>query len=261
MMIRASGFLFDMPLDKQVVRLKALAEHMQESTPIALKAIGHQVIAWAIADYREKSDGGTAGGASWQPITDSAIASRLRKRQPWKDQTSALLSLQQQSWPLLDELRRKLPPGEDRQPNRGAIAESWMQNTPEGKKLRDIQKQRAKIRSQRKAKIKSSKAAARIGIDTGRLINSLVFGISELSDIRVPAIDTGAGGKPLTDRAAFDISGNGITVGSNMSYAKYFDERRPIFPDGFIDDSRKDKLSSLAVKAIELDFKQRQGNG
>lgn len=259
MMVRSRGFSFEMNLDKEVIRVQQFEKHLQDITPDILRAMGVQAVSWAVQDYRSRSDGGTAGGTTWNPITAGAIRSRLAGRTPWQRQTEQLLKLRAEQEPLTEKLRRKMPEGDDPKikARRGAIARKFMESE-DGKKLEKIKKKRRDIRAKRKTTIERELSTARIGVDTGRLVNSLVYGVQELSAIRPPArLANTQGLKP----ALFTIQGNQIRIGSVMEYAKYFDEKRPIFPVGFLDPNRRKQLDRIIELTTNSAFRRKFGMG
>lgn len=256
MMLRGRGFRFEMTLDREAVRVASLAKHLQDVSPTVLTAIGVQAVSWAVQDFRARSGGAAAGGIQWKPITEAAARTRLAARAPWQNQSKQLEQLSAEQQPLMEKLRRKLPPGTNKSANRKAIANGFMESK-DGQSLRKIQKKREGIRAKRKAAIAKEHAAAKVGVDTGRLVNSLVYGVQDLSSVRV--------GVPLKGeappRAAFDIAGNTIRIGSNLKYAGYFDAMRPIFGQGFLDAGRRESIDKLIEKTVDLAIKQKFGGG
>lgn len=260
MMIRARGFSFEMTLDQEATRLRALARHLEDATPTVLTAMGVQAVSWAVQDFRERSQGQAAGGSNWKHISKGGAISRLRGRAPWNKDYDALAKLRAEEEPLKDALRRKLPKGAGNKAARGKIAFDFMQNTKEGKRIGKIKERRIKIKERRDLMIAKEYGNANVGVDTGRLINSLVYGVAPLeAEIKkLPKVITKEYRyrkdppkvEPLT-RAAFDISGNVIRVGSNMKYAGYFDERRPIFGPDFMSSERRQKMDRLIEQAID----------
>ena len=251
MMIRARGFSFEMTLDQEATRLRALARHLEDATPTVLTAMGVQAVSWAVQDFRERSNGGNAAGVSWAPITLSGARTRLAGRAPYRNDSRSLKGLREAEKPILEMLRKRLPAGQDKAKNRAAIASNFMAKTPEGKELRSIQKTRQKIRDKRRKQIEREKSSAKVGVDTGRLVNSLVYGVADLSSIKTPKGKDSEAPREGLKRAAFDIQGNSIRVGSNMKYAGYFDERRPIFGPDFMSSDRKQKMDRLIEQAID----------
>ena len=251
MMIRARGFSFEMTLDQEATRLRALARHLEDATPTVLTAMGVQAVSWAVQDFREKSNGGTAGGNSWKPISLSGARTRLAGRDAYRSDSKSLKGLRDAEAPLREMLRKRLPAGKNKAPNRGAIASNFMDKTPEGKEIRSIQKTRKKIRDKRRKQIEREKNSAKVGVDTGRLVNSLVYGVADLSSIKTPKGKDSEAPREGLKRAAFDIQGNVIRIGSNMKYAGYFDERRPIFGPDFMSSERKQKMDRLIEQAID----------
>lgn len=260
MMLRKGGFSFEMNLDREVIRVQNLSKSLTDLKPTILKAMGVQAVSWAVQDYRAKSDGGPAGGITWQPITLSAARNRLSHRAPYQDQTSQLKRLSEEQKPLTEALRRRLPKGKDdakKAAQRKGSSGHFMNNTPEGKQLQRIKNKRKKIRERRKKMIEKEQAAARIGVDTGRLVNSLVYAVAELSAIKPPKLQSGSG-SPTP--ALFTVQGDSIHIGSLMKYATYFDEKRPIFGPTFIDSGRRQQLDNLIETTIRASLKQRGGS-
>lgn len=221
MMLRKGPFGFEMNLDQEVRRVESLPTHLADARETVLTAIGVQVVAWAVADYREKSEGRSAGGVQWKPITEGAIRTRLAGRTPWQRQRAELSAIK-------------------------------------GDRSDKAKKKRQSIREKRKSTIAKELGKAKIGIDTGRLINSLVYGVPALSSVRVANRPTSTEG--LT-QGVFMFEGDSLRVGSIMRYAGYFDAKRPIFPIGFLDASRQEQLDKLAEKAVEAFIRRKQGGG
>jgi len=211
MMIRARGYSFEMTLDAEVTRLRALSRHLEDATPTVLTAMGVQAVSWAVQDFRDKSNGGSAGGVSWKPISLAGARTRLAGRAPYRSDSKSLQGLREAEKPLKEMLRRRLPKGGDRKPNRGAIAADFMRSTPEGKELKSIQKTRQKIKKKRAGQIEREKNSAKVGVDTGRLVNSLVYGVAPLEQaIKVPKGKASDAQREALTRAALDISGNTV---------------------------------------------------
>jgi hypothetical protein len=98
---------------------------------------------------------------------------------------------------------------------------------------------------------------AKIGIDTGRLVNSEMFGVPELK--MRPMSCSGRKlrpGEQPQQEAIFETDHSSVTVGASMNYAKFFDEQRPIFGANFLNPERAEKLGDLAAKATEIFLKQ-----
>lgn len=250
MMIRARNFGYSHNFDQEVAKVRLVGEQIEKSGKPVLTACGVQIASWAVQDYRARSEGRVAGGIGWRPITRGAAVTRLRARQPWKNDTAKLAALRDEAKPHLESLRRKLPagPGDTKKRQRGYIAA----NAPEQKELDKIRKKRKTVKDRRKRQIDKEHASAKIGVDTGRLVNSLVFGVPELSSVRAVPLKPGTEQPP---RAEFRIQDSGsnatLRMGSNMQYAVHFDRLRPIFPDGFIDEQRKTQLEAIALKVTQ----------
>lgn len=218
MMLRKGPFGFEMNLDQEVQRVQSLPAHLADARETVLTAIGVQVVAWAVADYREKSEGRSAGGVQWKPITEGAIRTRLAGRTPWQRQRAELSAIK-------------------------------------GDQSDKAKKKRQSIREKRKSTIAKELGKAKIGIDTGRLVNSLVYGVPALSSVRVATRPTSTEG--LT-QGLFLFEGDSLRVGSLMKYAGYFDEKRPIFPPTFIDQGRQADLDKLGEKAVDAFIKSKE---
>ena len=233
-------------ITSEVKRLQQLPRMVQEAEETVLRTIGVQVVSWAVQDYRARSEGREAGGVTWKPLSDGAIYSRISARTPWQRDTEQLKSLREQEKPILEELRRKLPKGKTpaKKKARAAVAKKFSEDRAD---LRRIRSNRKRIREKRKRMFEKEKGAAKIGIDTGRGINSLVFGVADLKSIKTGAKVTDSSGM---ENAVFDLGRGQITVGSGIKYMQYFAEARPIFPPGFIDQSRQGQLTELAEEVI-----------
>lgn len=258
MMIRQGpGFRFTMTLDEEVQRVQLVDKATQDSSREILTAMGVQCASWAIQDYQSRARGQQAAGVQWNPITEGAIRTRLAARQPWKNIGSQLEALAAQQKPIMDELRRKMPKGKDpkKTKQRGKIAKDFEENNAV---LRGIKKKRQALRAKRKSMIAKELSSARIGIDTGRLVNSIVYGVDQLRSVRVPKF---SGEAP--PRALFEIDRYSLRMGSNLSYAKHFDKLRPIFPPGFIDGARQQKLDKVVALVMQkkVDDIMRRGRG
>lgn len=118
-------------------------------------------------------------------------------------------------------------------------------------KTRQLQKSRESKRNY----VQKQLAGVKTGIDTGRLVNSLIYGVSGLKMQPV----TGNPAKPKDEpikEAIFVPDHSGITVGTNMSYAKHFDADRPIFGPGFLNADRQRQLGDLAARAHQIALRQ-----
>jgi hypothetical protein len=118
-------------------------------------------------------------------------------------------------------------------------------------KTRQLQKSRESKRNY----VQKQLAGAKIGIDTGRLVNSLIYGVPGLKMQPVTGNPTKPKDEPVKE-AIFAPDHNGITVGTNMSYAKHFDADRPIFGPGFLNADRQRQLGDLAARAHQIALRQ-----
>lgn len=232
MMIRQNGFSFKQTLDEEAVRLHNLARHVEATRPKVLTAIGVQCVQFAVKDFRDRSNGLEAAGTSWQRISLSGARTRLAARKPYKTDSAELLALHNEQ----QAARKKKPRDE--------------------KAIKGIQRKRQTIKRRRKREIEREQKNAKTGIDTGRGVNSLVFGVAELeAAIKVP---TGKGepkkGQEPLARALFQMTSTSIRVGSIMKYMGYFDERRPIFPPGFIGPERRTSIEKVIGRTIDMEI-------
>lgn len=90
-------------------------------------------------------------------------------------------------------------------------------------------------------------AGAKIGIDTGRLANSLVSGIREIRSGE-PFKPAPGNSEPVPP-ALLELDAFGFTVGTAVKYAKWFDQERAIFGIGFHSPQRIEAMSQLAARA------------
>lgn len=215
-----------------VGRIETAKSQMPAAKMEAMKAVGVQVLSWAFQDFRAKSRSETVGGVQWVPITDAALVSRLAKRAPWKAVQAAKRSLH--GMPEMPaDLKKKLPKGTGERLNkvRAAIIWAYRKKHPEyDQAIRKAQAERAKLRGKRNALLAKEKTGAKIGVDTGRLANSLKFG--QRGNV-------------------YDVKTTSVTVGSHIEYAKFFDEKRPIFGPQFLNAERKQKLDKLVERVVK----------
>lgn len=239
-----SNFSLTHNFGEVVAQLNLAEKNVAAAREPAMKAVGTAVLGWGFQDFRAKSKGETAGGTTWKPITDAAIWSRVRHLTSYQNTIPKARALYSQP-PMPEELLKRLPKGKGRylQAVRGAIIKKYMEQHPEyAKAVRDFQKKRQTIRNQRQKMFDRFAAARKIGVDTGRLANSLVFG------------------KPGN---LFTVSSASVTVGASAidtktgkDYAVYFDEDRKIFGDGFITQERQEKLEGIVNRIFEKVIKQ-----
>lgn len=218
-----------------------------ESRGIILRATGVQCLSWGFRDFRMKARKGTdAAGQSWKDITRSAFVSRLAKRSPYQQLLSQRHELTAKEKALTKDIAKGMPKGKSagKAKIRAGIAWRFYEANPE---LRKIQKQRANVRKKQQALIDKEASQYEIGVDTGRLVNSLTFGIKELATQQVK----GKPGDKQPPPAILNIEPNAVTVGSALEYAAYFDAKRPIFGPNFITPDRQKQLEARAVRLFE----------
>lgn len=251
------GYVVSLPFAELAAQVLGSAEEIQKHSRDIVTAIGVQAVAWAVQDYRDRSERKSAGGIQWPVLTDSAIVTRLAARKPWQTLQGQMEALRKQAEPVLEELRRKLPSNKAktksgktlaasvRGKQRGRIARDFEELD---KRLENIRKRRADVRAKKRALVTKEKSEAKIGVDTGRLVNSLVYGVPELADIKPPPMRPGT---PNPPRAIWDVAKNSVTIGSNMSYAGYFDLLRPIIGVNFLDAARVAELEDTGREQIQ----------
>lgn len=96
-----------------------------------------------------------------------------------------------------------------------------------------------KTKGARQKKLAKGRVGAKIGVDTGRLVNSL---------------KAGAGADQVKQ-----VSDTSVVVGTQVAYGKFFDEDRPIFGPQFIDATRQRELEALAARVYEKECKRLEG--
>lgn len=233
-----SKFSVQADFQRDAGRLRAARAKLPAARKAGMRSVGVQVIAWAVRDFRGRSTGGSQGGTTWRRIGRSAIASRLAKRSPWQAIGTTLAAMTAVERPLRENMARMMPGSGTRQ-QRGAIAHAFEEANPI---IKTNKAKRKKLKAKRKSMIDSEFARHAIGVDTGRLVNSLVWGEPELAGINPGKMRPGT---PPPPRAEFKEGKDSITVGSNLEYAKHFDKIRPVFPRTMITPARKKELQEL----------------
>lgn len=229
---------------------------LMQSRPTLLRALGVQMLSWGFQDYREKSRGSIGGdGVAWSPIKPETIKGRIRKLKAYKNKSASVKNARLRIVAAKTKVRVA----------RSSVRLAKIgtkQHTKAVAKLKQAKKQVATSKGRlTKAKTARQKYLAphlensRIGIDTGRLTNSLLYGVPEIKTRPVTGNAVKPGDEP-TQPAVFLVDHSSVTVGTNMSYAKYFDEDRPIFGPGFLNAARQVKLSNLAAKAVRIIIRQ-----
>ena len=236
MQLRRGGFSFEMTIERDAVEIDRYARILQDQAPTVLRAMGVQAVSWVMQDYRDRSQGRAAGGIAWQDITDAAIRSRLAGRTPWQRMTEEKKSIAKQNADYEATLKRM-------RGDRSESARNTRQRIEQDRQK--LSKKRKSIESKRAGMVAKEKGQAKIGVDTGRLVNSLVAGRPELASIRAPVKSSDA------PTALFTLSGNSITIGSILKYAGYFDERRPIFAPSFISSERRAAMDRLIEQVVQ----------
>lgn len=144
---------------------------------------------------------------------------QLRDRYPaiLKD-TMKLVGVQMLSWAKQDF--------EKKAKGQGAGGESWQPIGRGGarQRLRKLGSYQKLTKKEKTAAIDQTVGQHSIGVDTGRLRNSLSIGNTENLN-------------EATDKY--------VIVGTKLSYAEYFDEKRPIFGDEFLSSGRVNQIAGI----------------
>lgn len=217
-MIRKTGhgFTITHTLDEEVTRARDLAKATDEQATTILEAIGIQVLSWIWQDYRTKARGGTdPAGNKWKPITKAAIRSRLLKRQSYRSKVDQVRALQQQNQVTAGQAFW-LQLG--RQP--AGVAEST------SKRIQSLHKQKRDM-------VDAEHAKHEIGVDTGRLVNSLEVGRGYVSD------------------TILDVDRKSVRVGSALKYAAHFNAKRPIIDEKNLTPARLAELDEIIEEVLQ----------
>lgn len=253
--------------DELAKRVESVKAKLPEARKEGLNGCGVQCLSWAHQDFRAKSAGQAAGGVTWSNIKDGTVKGRLAKRSPWKkivqnrrdaraENKSAIEAFKTERKALVkqppfpEELRRKLPKGNSpgRRKQRRAIIRAYMEAHPEWvaqvqavkgqrkslrtrrrKQRESFSKKLKRLRDQQARLFEKEKAAAKIGVDTGRMLASLRYGAAG----------------PANADTVFQVTDTAVTVGIGVKYGKWFDEKRPIFGPAFIDQVRQTRLEGI----------------
>lgn len=136
------GFALNNPLPDVIAKVRAAQGKLQGDTQNLLQILGTQALSLERLNYRKKARRDVGDdGVRWNEITDSALASRLRKRSAWKNITRDLEALSKEQKALKG-------PGK-------------------AKRLAAIRKRRASLRERRKRLIAKERSNHEIGVDTG----------------------------------------------------------------------------------------------
>lgn len=165
--------------------------------------------------------------AEWSDNINEVTAQlrQLRDKYPaiLKD-TMKIVGVQMLSWAKQDfEKRAK---GDEA----GGI--SWEPIGREGarSRLRKLGSYKKLDKASKTALIDQTVAQHTIGVDTGRLRNSLGVGSAESIN---------------------EATESYVVVGTKNSIAEYYDEKRPIFGDGFISSGRVNQIEEIVEKKVE----------
>lgn len=202
-------------LDQVAASIKLAGRNVVAARKAALDAIGLQLTAWAQLDFRDKSAGKTAGGVTWKPIKITTIGGRLIGA---SDNTTGRRTRSGVGEQVRRMLRRDAKGG-NRAMRAGIIYRACTDPSFVPAFF---------------AKVQTEWANHKIGVDTGRLANSM------------------KAGQPGHFRKT---GGNAVTIGSQIKYAKFFDAVRPIFGPNFIDQHRQKALEDMAVRVYDRAIK------
>lgn len=246
------------PLTRKIERTIDLYKIKRvEYRKLAMTECGVQLVSWAVIDYRTRARGGTAAGIAWRDITKGAIRSRLAKRKPWHTIGGQIATLRGQAVGAkmtAQQLRQQQitlrfqtlgTKGKARKRILAQRKQVWNQRKAIAAKRKGIRERLRNLRKKRKDMVEAEFALHEIGVDTGRLLASLTYGVPELAEVKVPkprhTIDS-------PEKAEWKITETKLRVGSNQKYAWFYDKMRPIFPTGFIDGERQKVLDGIIHK-------------
>jgi hypothetical protein len=175
----------------------------------AMTAIGLQTLGWTIEDYRAKARGGTdEAGVKWPRIRRESIASRLLKRKV--------------GLPVLKMLRR----GSANRKRNAAII--WLAANDPG------------FMPEFYRAVSTEHARHEVGIDTGRQVSSLSYGVPG-----APRPGPIQHTSEAPSKAVWVVKEASVELGTRQRYAGWFAARRPIFPRGMISPRRKKVLAVI----------------
>lgn len=239
------GFTVSHNLDVVAMRMDRASSKVYDVAPVALTECGVWLLGEAQRDFRAKSKGqADAAGNTWPGVSEGAIRTRFwrtRRDHQYVKLAYRLQALRDQEESLLGFLIKQLPRGKNGVLSawRRGIAWHWRRETPEGIQATQIRQQIKDIREDRQAMVTKDHAAAKTGVDSARLVNSLSFA--------------------STDKV-FEIAGNVLTMGTAIVYAYWFDLRRKIFPDNFMTPRRLERCHSIVKKHAERKIQETLGD-
>jgi hypothetical protein len=201
-------------------QLRQLAQRLRDASVATARAereatrdVGIKALSYVWEDFRVKARGGSCPqGISWGPITIFSIAGRLMQRK------------------VGEELLRKLPRGRDRDANRAAIIRRACTDPS--------------FLPRFYAAVQQEFALHEIGVNTGRLVNSLIFGRE--------------GNVFREGSNQVEVGTDVIDLASGLHYADEFHRRRKIVPDQFTPERIK-QLEKLAASTFEKAMRQALG--
>ena len=237
------GFTVSHNLDVLAQRMDSASSKVFDVSTPALMECGVFLMGEAQRDYRAKSKGrADEAGNLWLRITEGAIRSRFwrtRRNSRYVKLLADIERLRNKEATLLESLFAQLPPGPEKASQRRAIARDWRENSKEGKEATKTRNNIRAKQEQRRSIVASEHASAAIGVDSGRLVNSLTFGAAE---------------------AISEIVGQTLKLGTRIVYAVWFDYMRPIFPENFLTPRRKDRCLAILKKHAERGIQDTLGD-
>jgi len=245
MIQKGYGMEFSHNLEVVAHRLQLASDAVRKVAPVALTEVGVYVLGEVMRDYRAKSKGqADKAGNTWPMITRGAIITRFHRRpsSPYMKATADIIRMRNEEQTVLEDLRRRLPRGRSpaRNAQRGAIASAWYE-TPAGRKAKGIRKRINTKRTSRRGMVDRDHSKAAIGVDTGRLVNSLDF-------------------RKQSPEMLLNATATTVTVGTVVSYAKHFDAKRAIIASNFMTPARVQRCESIMKKHVDRVIKDTLGD-
>lgn len=193
------------------LNLRNAARDLDQRMAELLQEVGTSILSNSKLDFETKSRGGAgAGGVTWKPLSPKTLENRVRRRSPSRkivEQRRKLADQIRQITEQIKRLRRSVRKGENFKRDAAKLSSQYA-------RIEKLRQKRADLMAKHKTMFANEKG--QIGVDTGLLRNSATPGFQG-SD--------GKGGNVLR------IEGSSVTVGYGRSYARYFDEKRPLLPD------------------------------
>lgn len=227
------------------------AANVAMNRPVVLRALAVQNLTWAMRDFRDKSRGQRGGdGVQWSPIEAETVRNRLRKLKAYRTRSESVKAARAKVKQRTTEARKaKAKIGQVRGDVK-AMRKAVRSFKAATKRLASAKTRLAKAKDSRTQYVAKVGAGAKIGIDTGRLVNSLVSGVRGITSVE--PFTPKPGNSDAVPPALVEFDAFGFTVGTVVKYAKWFDEERPIFGIGFHSPQRVTAMSQLAARAHQM---------